>query len=271
MKIPMALRQIIGFTKRDFLSWATYKTAVMTQLIGIFIAVFAWGVSAAYVQKPVAEMYSSDYISFLVVGVAVSNLIMPLAQGVERQLNPWTLETIFMTGVGTPIFVLGNVMWTYIISVISFIPYLVIGTLVFHAQLNVNMISAALAFAISAAILIGLAMISTGIRIVTKSTDPITWAVNILQNLFAGVMFPVVFLDTIFFTGASTISWFLPQTWVYHLCRLSMLTNASLSDPAIMLTFIQGAAFAALLLPLGYFVFQWGVKRAKREGTLGWY
>ncbi len=271
MEMPIALRQILGFTKRDFLSWATYRTAVMTQLIGIFIAVFAWGVSAAYVQKPVAEMYSSDYISFLVVGVAVSNLIMPLAQGVERQLNPWTLETIFMTGVSTPVFVLGNVMWTYIFSVISFVPYLVIGTLLFHANLNVNILSTIFAFAISAAILIGLAMISTGVRIVTKSTDPITWAINILQNLFAGVMFPVIFLDTIFFPGASTISWFLPQTWVYHLCRLSMLTNASLVDPAVLMTFLQGAAFAAVLLPLGYLVFRWGVKRAKQEGTLGWY
>jgi hypothetical protein len=271
MGIPIALKQIIAFTKRDFLSWTTYRTAVLTQVIGIFIAVFSWGVSATYVQKPVAEMYSSDYISFLIVGLAVSNLIMPLAQGVERQLNPWTLETIFMTGVSTPVFVLGNVMWSYIFSAISFIPYLVIGTFLFHAHLNPNILSTILAFIISAAILMGLAMISTGLRIVTKSTDPITWAVNVLQNLFAGILFPVIFLDTIFFPGASIISWFLPQTWVYHLCRLAMLTDASLADPTIQLTFLGGALFALILLPIGYKIFIWGVNKAKREGTLGWY
>jgi hypothetical protein len=114
-------------------------------------------------------------------------------------------------------------------------------------------------------------MISTGVRIVTKSTDPITWSINVLQNLFAGVSFPVIFLDTIFFPGISTISWFLPQTWVYHLCRLAMLTNPSLLDPEIALEFVKGAVFGVVLLPVGYKLLWWGISRSKREGTLGWY
>jgi len=127
------------------------------------------------------------------------------------------------------------------------------------------------AFAISAAILMGLAMISTGLRIVTKSEDPITWVINVLENLFAGVAFPVIYLDTIFFPGISTVSWLLPQTWVYHLCRLAMLTNASLLDPAMQVQFLQGSVFALILFPIGYKIFHWGVARSKREGTLGWY
>lgn len=271
METPLALKQILAFTKRDFYSWTTYKTAMVTQLINILIGVFSWGVGATYVQKPVREMYNSDYISFLVVGVAIGNLVMPLVQGVERQLNPWTLETVLMTGIKTPVFVIGNITWTYLFSVLTFIPYLLIGTYVFHARLNVNIPSVIVAFIISAAIMVSLAMISTGIRIVTKSTDPITWVINVLQNLLAGVSFPVIYLDTIFFPGLSNISWFLPQTWVYHLWRLAMLTNASLSEPKILFEFLKGAIFAVILLPVGYKILQWGVARSKREGTLGWY
>ncbi len=271
MEIPIELKQIIAFTRRDFHTWTTYKTAMYTQFINIFIGVFSWGIGATYVQKPVKEMYNSDYISFLIAGVAISNLIMPLVQGVARELNPWTLETILMTGIKTPVFVIGNVLWTYVFSVLTFIPYLLIGTYVFHARLNANVPSVILAFTISATIMIGLAMISTGLRIVTKSTDPITWAINVLQNLLSGVSFPVIFLDTIFFPGVSTISWFLPQTWVYHLCRLSMLTNPSLLDPEILITFAKGSIFAVILLPVGYKILRWGVDRSKREGTLGWY
>jgi ABC-2 type transport system permease protein len=269
--IPIALKQIIAFTKRDFQSWSSYRTTVITQIINIFIGVFAWGVRASYVQRAVTEMYGSDYISFLIVGVAISNLILPLVQGVERRLNPWTLETILMTNISTTVFVIGNVMWNYLFSIITFIPYLVIGILVFGAQLNVNIIATIFAFIISAAILMGLAMLSSGLRIVTKSTDPITWAINILQNLFSGIAFPVVYLDTIFFPGVSTVSWFLPQTWVYHLCRLSMLTNPNLLDPGIYFQYLKGLVFALVLVPVGYIVFQWGVNRAKREGTLGHY
>ncbi len=271
MQIPLPLKQIAAFTRRDFFSWTTYKTTMITQLINIFIGVFSWGVAATYVQRPVQEMYNSDYISFLIAGVAISNLIMPIVQGVERELNPWTLETILMTDISTPVFVIGNISWRYIFSVLTFVPYLLIGTTLFHAQLYPNILAVVIAFIISAAILMGLAMISTGVRIVTKSTDPITWVLNILQNLFAGVSFPVVFLDTIFFPGASTISWFLPQTWVYHLCRLSMLTNPSLLDPAIMLEFLKGSIFAIVLLPAGYKLLWWGIDRSKKEGTLGWY
>lgn len=270
MEIPIELQQILAFTKRDFHSWTTYRALVITQIINVFIGVLSWGVGAAYVQKPVAEMYGSDYISFLLVGIAIGNLIMPLAQGFQA-LNPWTLETILMTGISTTVFVIGNVMWTYIFSIITFIPYLIIGINFFDVKLNANIPSVIFAFAISAAILIGLAMISTGLRIVTKSMDPITWAINVLQNLLSGITFPVVYLDMIFFPGVSTISWLLPQTWVYHLCRLSMLTNASLLDPRILVEFLKGSIFAVIVLPIGYKIFQWGLTKSKREGTLGWY
>jgi hypothetical protein len=271
MNLPVELKQIIAFTKRDFYSWTTYRTSVITQFINIFIGVLSWGVSATYVQRPVPEMYGSDYVSFLVVGIAVSNLVMPLAQGIQRQLNPWTLETVLMTGIKTPVFVIGNIMWTYIFSVFTFIPYLLIGTYVFGVKLNADIPSVIVAFAISAAILVGLSMISSGLRVVTKATDPITWAINVLQNLLSGVSFPVVYLNTIFFPGFSTISWFLPQTWVYHLCRLAMLTNPSLLNLSTALEFLKGSAFAIILLPLGQRVLRWGIVRAKREGTLGWY
>ena len=271
MKIPIALKQIFAFTKRDFYNWASYKTAMITQIINIVIGVFSWGIRASYVQRPVSEMYGCDYLSFLIVGITIGNLIMPLVQGVQRQLNPWTLETILMTNLSIPVFVIGSVMWRYIFSVLTFIPYIILGVYVFGARLNINIISTLLAFLISATILMGLAMVSTGLRIVTKSTDPVTWTINVLQNLLSGIAFPVVYLDVLFFPGVSTFSWLLPQTWVYHLCRLSMLTNPSILDPDILVQFLKGSVFAIVLFPIGYKTFQWGVRRAKREGTLGHY
>ena len=53
LEVPIALRQIAAFIKRDFYTWTTYKTAMVTQLINIFIGVFAFGGSATYLQRPV--------------------------------------------------------------------------------------------------------------------------------------------------------------------------------------------------------------------------
>jgi len=269
MDFPVWLRQIAAFTKRDFYRWTTYKTAATTQLITILIGIMSWGINATYRNRPVPE-YNCDYISFLIVGLCIGNIIMPLVQGVERRLNPWTLETILMTNIKIHVFVLGNVSWRYIFSLITFIPQILIGIYYFNAKLNVNIISTIIAFAISAAILIGLAMISTGMRIVTKSEDPITWTINTLQQLLAGISFPVEFLEN-FIPGISILSWLLPQTWVYHLCRLAMLTNASILNIETAVNFLYGLIFAAIIFPTGYYTIKWGINRAKKDGTLGWY
>ena len=53
---------------------------------------------------------------------------------------------------------------------------------------------------------------------------------------------------------------------------LSMLTNASLLDPAVAEVFLGAllVAIAAILLPISYYVFNISIRRAKRDGTLGW-
>lgn len=269
MDTPLALRQIWAFTKRDFFNWSTYKVAATTEIIAIVIGILAWGINATYLDRDVSY-YNTDYISFLVVGLVIGSIIMPIAKGVERRINPWTLETILMTGVSTPIFVIGNLSWNYFFSVIVFIPQLLIGIYWFNARLNVNIYSTLIAFAISACILFGLAMISTGLRLVTKSVDPVTWAINTLGQLLAGMAFPVQYLDTII-PGASRFAWLLPQTWVYHLTREAMLMGLPLMDPVFQLDLLKSSIFAVVLFPTGYYLFKWGLKRAKRDGTLGWF
>jgi hypothetical protein len=268
MKVAVILRQIIAFTKRDMHKWSTYRTAATTQLISVLIGILAWGVTATYRNRPVPE-YNTDYVSFLIVGLSISNLVMPLAQGVERRLTPWTLESILMTGVRIPIFVLGNISWNYLFSIIIFIPQLVIGVYWFNATLNINIYSTILAFLISAMIMLGLAMVSTGMRLVTKSTDPVTWAINTLSQLASGMAFPVQFLDETI-PGISRFAWFLPQTWVYHLCRQAMLLGSSLAEPQMQYDLLTGLAFAGILFPIGFYIFKWGLKTAKQNGTLGW-
>jgi ABC-2 type transport system permease protein len=209
-------------------------------------------------------------VSFLVVGVLVATLVLPIQQNVQTRLSPWTLETILMTGIRTPTFVLGTVAWTYLLSVILFIPQLLIGIYVFQAHLIVNYVSFVLALFISSAIIFALAIINTGFRIVTKSNDPITWSLNVAAQLLAGMTFPVQHLDD-YLPGLSTISWVLPQTWIYHILRLATLTGASVLDPGVATSYLVASLFAATLLPISFRVYRWGLKRAKREGTLGWY
>ena len=266
MNFPIEPRKVWALTKRDFFNWTTYKSQAITSTLGALIGIAVWGFTGSFRNVPVT-MYNTDYVSFLIVGVLVTSVILPLGSGVQKQLNPWTLETILMTGIRTPTFVLGTSLWTYLFSVIVFIPQMFIGVYYFHANLVINYLSLIIAVLISSLIIFSLAMISTGIRMVTKVSDPVTWALGVGASLLAGVAYPVSSLPY----GLSTIAWVLPQTWIYHIVRLSTLEAGSLLDPQTLLPFLVTLAYAAVFLPIAVYVYRWGMNRAKRDGTLGWY
>jgi hypothetical protein len=272
MQSPIELRKVWALTKRDIYNWSTYKSQILTTVATSLIGIAAWGVNANYRTTSIQAVpqYNTDYVSFLIVGILVTNLILPLGSGVQKQLNPWTLETILMTGLRTPTFVLGTSLWTYILSVLLFIPQLYLGVTVFGAHLVVNFISLIVALLISSLIIFCLAMISTGIRIVTKVTDPLTWALSIGATVLAGLTYPVSQLNN-YIPGLSNISWLLPQTWIYHIVRLSALDAGSLLDPQVAIPFLVALGYAIVLVPISVVVYRWGLNRAKKDGTLGWY
>ncbi|MDA4118519.1 MAG: hypothetical protein OK455_09275, partial [Thaumarchaeota archaeon] len=113
------------------------------------------------------------------------------------------------------------------------------------------------------------AMISTGIRMVTKVTDPVTWGLAIAASLLSGLSFPVDHLNN-YIPGLSSVSWILPQTWIYHDIRLATLEAGSLLDLQILVPFLILLAYAMVLLPISVFCYRWGLNRAKKDGTLGW-
>jgi hypothetical protein len=267
MEFPIEFGKAWAMAKRDMSSWGTYKTQAVLSILGGVLGIISWGLSSTYVNKPVTQ-YNTDYVSFLIVGILISSLILPLQAGVQSRINPFTLETIVMAGLKTPTFIVGTVVWPYTFSVLLFIPQLIIGVTYFHAHLIVNPISFVLALLISSGIIFALAMISTAFRIVTKSSDPVTWALSVAGSLFSGISFPVQWLNN-FVPGLSNVSWLLPQTWVYHIVRLSTLENASILNPSVATAFLVAAIFSAILLPISFITFRWGLNRAKRDGSLG--
>ena len=269
MQSPIEFRKVWALTKRDIYNWSTYKSQILTTVATSLIGVAAWGVNADY-RNILVPQYNTDYVSFLIVGILVTNLVLPLGSGVQRQLNPWTLETILMTGIKTPTFVLGTSLWTYILSVVLFIPQLYLGIYAFGAHLVINYVSLVVAIMISSLIIFCLAMISTGIRIVTKVTDPITWGLAAAASLLSGLTYPVSQLNS-YYPGLSTVAWLLPQTWIYHITRLATLEAGSLLDPGIAEAFLVTLAYALALVPISVYVYRWGLSRAKKDGTLGWY
>jgi len=242
---------------------------MVTSISGTIIGIASWGLIGTFNTAPVPQ-YDTNYVTFLVTGILMANLVLPVSSGVSSRLAPWSIETVLMTGVSAPTYVLGTVGWAYLLAIIFTIPQLVVSFYLFPLMLNVNFTSLVVGFFIASAIMFSLSMISSGIRLVTKVTDPLIWFLGVAQSLLAGMTFPIEHLNSIY-PGLSNVSWVLPQTWIFHITRLALLNGGSLLDPSVALAFVGASVFAVFLLPLGVYTFQWGLIRAKKAGNIGWY
>ncbi|MEM3638085.1 MAG: ABC transporter permease [Conexivisphaerales archaeon] len=269
MQFPIEFRKVWALTKKDMYNWSTYKSQAITTILGALIGVASWGFIASYRNVTVPE-YNADYVSYLLIGILVSNVILPISTGLQTRLNPWTIETVLMSGIKTQTFVIGTVAWNYILSVLLFIPEMAIGVFIFKAHLVIDPVSAISAIVISSVIVFSISVITTGIRIVTKVTDPVTWSLMVGGQLLSGMTFPIQHLND-YVPGLSNLSWILPQTWIYHIVRLSTLDGASILQPTVAISFGITIAYALVLLPLSLWIFRWGLIRAKKDGALGWY
>jgi ABC-2 type transport system permease protein len=263
--------------RRDAHNWSSYKMQVVISILGAMVGFASWGFNASYRNVTVTflsfqstPVYTTSYLAFIVTGILVSNVVLSLTGGVTSGLRPWMLESILMTGIRPSTFVLGTVAWSYLLSVVFFFPQLLIGLFFFNVSLNVNLLTFFASVLISGIIVFGISMASVGMRLVTKVTDPINWILGISMSLLSGQTFPVQYLNN-YIPGISNLSWALPYTWIFDIVRLSTLTGASIFDPGVAEALLISLVYAVVLVPVGLYIFMWGLKRAKKQGTLGWY
>jgi ABC-type multidrug transport system permease subunit len=250
---------------------------VVISILSALIGFASWGFNASYRNITVTfqsfqstPVYQTSYLAFIITGILVSNVVLSLTGGLTGGLRPWMLESTLMTGIRPSTFVLGTVAWSYILSVIFFIPQLLIGVFFFHVVLDVNYLSLIIAVIISGIIVFGISMASVGLRLVTKVSDPIAWILSISMSLLSGQTFPVQYLNN-YLPGISNVCWTLPYTWIFDIVRLSTLTDASIFEPSVAAAFLISLVYAMVFVPVGIYVFRWGLHRAKKEGTLGWW
>jgi len=154
VEVPLAIKQIFAFMKRDFFSWTTYRTAMMTQIVGILVESSA-GASRHLRAENLSPKCTKRLHFFPPCGGSGKQPNYALVLGIQNQLNPWTLETILIdwrehTSFRT---------WKHNVDVCLLSPQL--HTLsphrhhILHAQNPTQLIAIALALIISAAMMMG--------------------------------------------------------------------------------------------------------------------
>jgi len=171
---------------------------------------------------------------------------------------------VLVSPTGLVTFIVGSSAWGFIWSTLVIVIYLAVGVFAFGVVLSVNIIGTVLVVTLGIATFIGFSMIGAGILILTKQGDPITTGITIATNLFGNVLFPPQVMPQ----ALQVISYFVPQYYFFTTIR-EVLTGATLT--AILPDLLVLVLMCVVILPLGYFVYSWCLRTAKKSGTLSWF
>lgn len=259
------LEKIYYFMKRDIISFSTYKTniaiLVLTALFGALS--FAYLGSNATMQS-VLQMYNMDLTTYLLIGLAFSSYLNQALTLVQKTINPWALEEVLVSPTRLSTFIVGSSLWGFIWSTVVVIVYLAIGVFIFGISLSVNIAGTIIVLTLGIGTFIGFSMIGAGILIVTKQGDPVTALITIATSLFGNVLFPPQVMPI----QLQLISYLVPQYYFFTSIRL-MLTGWSIE--MILPELATLALMCALIVPLGYAIYSWCLKTARKNGTLSWF
>jgi ABC-2 type transport system permease protein len=205
-----------------------------------------------------------SFTAYLLIGMAFNTYIGQALTLVQRTINPWHLEEVLVSPTGLVTFVVGSSAWGFIWSTVVVVIYLAVGSLVFGVVLSVNVVGTVIVLALGIGTLIGFSMIGAGILILIKQGDPVTWLVGILTSIFGNVLFPPQVMPY----QLQIISYLVPQYYFFTSIRL-MMTGWSIQ--MIMPDILALTLMCAILLPLGYVIYSWCLRTARKNGTLSWF
>ncbi|MHB1295241.1 MAG: ABC transporter permease [Anaerolineae bacterium] len=262
------LRTAAATIRRDILTQASYRLSFLTSIVSILFTVtlfFFISRVLGTVAAPIMEGQGGDYFGFVLTGIAFWGLISVngLSSVVLSYQQSGVLEVFFLSPTPVLANIVMSTLWGHVWSLLQAGVYLLVGTLVFGAQLEwakgpqVLVVVLALLLANG-----GLALANAAFSLVTKRNGPLSGILAMATTILSGVYYPVEVLP-----GALRgLSRLLPASHFYKALRMTMLENASLGE--ILPQLGAMGLFTAVLLPLGLLAFRYAVHRAKIEGSL---
>jgi ABC-2 type transport system permease protein len=270
MDVAVSLQKPLIFVWRDLLEKASYRFAMVLGFGGVLLNIAIFFYLAKLVQtglSPHLHPYGGDYFPFVLIGLAFSRYLGTAMASFGSTIRAGqimgTLEAILVTPTRLSTVLVASSLWPFLGQTLSVIAYLLIGVLVFGADLGqANLAGAAAILALTIVAFGGLGLVSAGFMMVFKRGDPVSAAVHSISVLIGGVYYPVTILPD----WLQSLADWLPMTHALRGMRLALLQGEPVSNLLTGLATL--GLFGAVLLPVGVFVFGWAIRKAKRDGTL---
>ncbi|MCA9959336.1 MAG: ABC transporter permease [Anaerolineales bacterium] len=261
------------FLKRSVLSMLSYRTALLLSLFTGFLSVVQFGLMAKFISEgndfPLIAQYGGDLLAYLIIGSTFTSFVgvaLSSFQGAirsEQQMG--TLEYLLLADLPVSKLMFFSAIWNFTNALLNTAVLFGIVAVVFKITLSMNLFLVVGVLMLSVLSLSGIGMISAGTILVTKRGDPVGWIFTTATGLLAGVVFPVELLPQ----WLRSVSNLLPTTHALHALRLALTAQAQWQDLKAQVLYL--VLTLVITFPLGLVIFQAGLNKARRVGSLADY
>lgn len=271
------------FVKREFHLLTFFKFSFITGLVATVPQLIIFGVIARFGQAiPEVERLSGGYVNFVISGLVINTLLATALTGPYKGLMDsfWNdrIEIILTSPLRLPVFVTGLSLGNYIEAVLRVL-ILVVGATLFLGLAWVTVPNA-----LTAAVVLVLGLLAcTGLGLAAASSvytldarggqDPIILIVETISGLVSGVFFPPQLLPI----WAQWIAHLVPHTYAIDGMRRALFGSdkipllafhSHIPLPPLWADCLMLLVYAAVALPVGWKLFEYGVRLARMDGRL---
>ena len=210
---------------------------------------------------------TTDYISFILIGTALSNFISAVFWGMgyalKNDMDSGVLESNWLAPVSRPVLLIGHTITNLIVTTLTSTVMLVIGALLFGFQTTGNTLAA---MVIAVPMLLGLygfGFMFAAVVMVMREANTLTDVGSFLVQILSGANFPVIVLPKWLLPVALA----LPLTYGFDAIRGVLLNTDTLLP--IFLEYIIMLVFMVVMIAIGLAAFRRLERYVRQRGTLG--
>jgi ABC-2 type transport system permease protein len=269
--LQVELRRIQAFIKKEFRLQLSYQFEFLFLILGVFTSVATYFfIDRLFGRQSIPELaaFGANFFAYVLVGNAffayVGTAIGGFSGRIADEQSLGTLEVLLGTPTRLWVVILAIAVWNTLYASVEVVMYFLIGGVGFGVDfggINWPALAAVLGLAIVVFNSVGLA--EAGCLLLFKRGIAGAWAFNSLTAVLGGVFFPVTVLP-------EWLRWIAdlnPITYAVRGLQLAIFQGSGVGDLTKDLAVLT--AFAAVLVPAGLGIWQWTLRRARIEGSLG--
>lgn len=271
--IKSHLRALLAIARKDWITYWRYPLSAVSSVLQPLVwltPVYFMGLAFSVNGKAqgfAAYSGTSDYMSFILLGTALSNFISAVFWGMgyslKNDMDAGVLESNWLAPLPRPLLLVGRTLTSLLITAITSMLMLIIAGLIFGFKPTGNALAALLTALPLLIGLYGFGFAFAAIVLLMREANTMVDISSYLVQLFSGSNFPVNALPR----WLLPVALILPLTYGYDAVRGFLLKTKTLLP--IPLEVVMLVVFMFLMVWLGLRAFRALERHVRKLGTLG--